>query len=110
MTNHPNRKLAALRRNMIANAVNYVVVDDGAYRWAGEREEIYAWLRAHEKYRSLNTSTNQSNSVELSSDEYDQMCRETMCKSDVIGPSGTGQCIDLCSDLMDAGASMLHID
>ena len=95
---------------MIANATDYVVINDGAYRWVGERAEIYGWLTDHGKSRCLNSSTNLSNSVELTSDEYDQLCRDTTCESDRIATVGNGQCVQLCSDLMDAGAPMLHID
>lgn len=94
---------------MIANATDYMVVDDGQMRWAGKRALILGWLHERGQSPHFDASTRQDNSVSLGADEYNEMCRVVTCESDAVASAGSGECIELCDGLIDAGAGLLHV-
>lgn len=98
-------------KEMIAAAKTLVVVNDGAYCWAGSKTEVYGWLSDHDFSRGFDASHNTPNSVTLTVEQYQALCNETECLVDTsgsYGPTGADP-HELIEALQDAGAACLYI-
>ena len=98
-------------QEMIEKAKGIVVVNDGAYLWAGTKAEVYGWLSDHEFCRGFDASHNTHNSVTMTAEEYQALCDETECLVDTsgsYGPTGSDP-HELITELQDAGAAYLYI-
>lgn len=78
-------------QEIIGMADSLVVVSDGAYRWLGDRAEVYAWIDSHGHRRGYDYARNLPNTVTLTADEYQEMCDETTCYADTSGSYGPGE-------------------
>jgi hypothetical protein len=99
------------REALVRDAKQLVIVDDGAYRWAGDRAEVYAWLDAQEISRGHDRSYNTPNSATMDSDQYQELCDSTTCYVDTsgsYGPSGIDP-HELIDEITEAGAPTLYI-
>ena len=56
-----------------------VIVNDGASRWIGDRQEVYEWLSAHGHTRGYHSGYCTPNVVTLDADTYQALCDETTC-------------------------------
>ena len=97
--------------NKIPTADTAVIVDDGSYRWIGDRAQVYAWLRNAEIARGHDSARNLSNAARMSADEYQQLCDHTTCYADTSGSySVPGHDTHaLIDSLIEQGAPTLHI-
>lgn len=99
------------RKEMLRRAKQFVVVNDGAYRWAGLKSEVYGWLDSHDFTRGHDQSRNTPNSVTMTAEQYQALCDETDCYVDTSGshgPSGADP-YELIDDLQERGAAYLYI-
>lgn len=78
------------KNEIIKNAKNITVVNDGAFRYPVLRTELNAWIACHGKI----TATN-----------YEQFCANVDCIGEKeVGTVGSAGMIDLCAALVEAGA------
>lgn len=76
------------RDQILAIASELVIVNDGAYRWVGRRDDVYRWLDDHGFTRRFDAAHNTGNSVTMSADDYQELCDDTDCLIDTSGSYG----------------------
>ena len=92
----PANKSDNLRKQIIKDANNYIVVDDGQFRYPVRRS-------------SLRPGDSETLVKSMSGDEYGAWCQ--VVPSDLrIGEAGTLECLQLCEDLVEAGADVWHVE
>jgi hypothetical protein len=79
-------------RDLIRNADSLLIVNDGMFRWVGDKAQITKWLERHDY-------STRKNALHMNSDDYQDLCDSTTCESDRVATVGDGDLVRLCQIL-----------
>jgi hypothetical protein len=88
-------RITSVHEQMIAKAGDYIVIDDGAFRYAVERAGVDA------------SGTTEADLRKMNGDEYSAWCQNVPMEGYVS--VGSQECIDLCAALEEAGSEVWRI-
>lgn len=88
--------MASIREQIISEAVNYVVVNDGQFRFPVRKSD----LRAGDSEETIRA---------MDGDSYAEFCNSGVPADLRVGDVGTKECIDLCNALVEAGAELWNV-
>lgn len=88
--------MKSIRKQILSDAKNYIVVSDGQFQYPVKKS-------------SLHPGDTEEMVKDMSGEEYDAWCQDV--PADLrVGEVGTWACIDLCRDLIDAGADEWDVE
>lgn len=88
-------------RDLIRGRATLIIVNDGAFRWVGDKADIKRWLAA----QGLTSRT----ASEMTADQYQQLCDSTACWSDRIAIVGSGDLVRFVNLLAREGCEELIV-
>lgn len=84
-----------MKTSILENAKNLTVINDGAVQYPVITAEMTAWVAAN---------------GEITADNYEAFCAAVECVGErESGTVGSGAMIDLCNDLVAAGADSVRL-
>lgn len=85
----------------------HLVIDDGQFRYAVDKEQVKDWIAKHWKVPAQCIEECNYRLKSLGNAEaYTDFCRSV----EVVGPApGSKECIEFCENLINSGTQVIHV-